>query len=183
VLEPDREEEVMAHQLVAHVVHGPEPVGLADAAHAVAAGLSESMVVRQHPATSAPRLAATWLDLLVVGVPARVAPFVGGPSADEVLQPWLRRLGEGPHSEYVATFETRPRRALLPRGWSARVARRRLYRHGYIRPAGHRTFTVDRTGGLAPGERERARAWGRALARDMAAREEGRFVARPGVAV
>jgi hypothetical protein len=166
----------MTHQLVAHVVHTAEPHGLAEAARAIAAGLGESMEVRQHSAQAAPRLPGMWLDLLVVGV--------AGPGSDADLQRWLHRLGEGPHSEYVATFETRRRHALLPSGWSARATRRALARHGYTRPAGSRTFTVERrTGELAPGEWERARAWGRALAWDMTARDEGRFAAPPGLAV
>ncbi|MGH3368950.1 MAG: hypothetical protein ACRDPR_03025 [Nocardioidaceae bacterium] len=71
----------------------------------------------------------------------------------------------GPHSEQVATFDTRVDKVRHLPGSAAKAAARALRRHGYrVSPAPESFFVADVSGPLLAGELERATEWGEALA-------------------
>lgn len=81
------------------------------------------------------------------------------------IREWIERARlPQDRSLLVATFGTKVRRPNLP-GSAARAAERALRRRGGVPLAPPRTFTVlGMADGLADGELEAARQWGRALA-------------------
>jgi hypothetical protein len=82
------------------------------------------------------------------------------------LRGWLTRMPRG-HAAAAAVFDTRM--AAPVAGGAAPGIARRLRRRGYRLVAAPRTFTVAGVGGpLVTGEADRARAWGRELARTPA---------------
>jgi len=97
------------------------------------------------------------------GNPAGAGPEASGPGVRE----WLDTLPRQPRGHKAAAFDTRYPFPLA--GGAARAIARGLRRHGYdvvARPAG---FVVDGAQGpLRAGERDRARAWGAGLARQLA---------------
>ncbi len=160
-----------------------------EVARAIAAGLSQRMHVVVHEVTHAPPQIDELLDLVVVGGPThafsmsrpstRSAAVEQGAThgvAERGLREWVEHLHRGPHSELVAAFDTRVDKVRHLPGSAARKAERIAGRLGYGH-AGHMSFYVaDTAGPLLPGELDRARAWGRQLGADMAARAEGRSV-------
>jgi hypothetical protein len=90
------------------------------------------------------------------------------------LREWLTHLHKGPHSELVATFDTRVGKVRHLPGSAAKKAAKLAHALGYA-SAGHASFYVsDTPGPLLPGELDRARDWGRSLGADMRARHDGR---------
>lgn len=83
----------------------------------------------------------------------------------ESLRSWLDRIPAG--GARAATFDTRYDKPAWLTGSAAKKIARRLTGRGY-RVVDRRSFFVEAAGGpLAGGERERAAAWGRALAADV----------------
>jgi hypothetical protein len=160
-------------------------------ADAVADGLSAEMNVVRHEVGDAPSAITDFVDLIVVGGPTHAFSLSRpGTRADAVrqgapgeraaigLREWLGHLRKGPHSELVATFDTRVDKMRRLPGSAARKAERLMRSLGYA-PVGHESFFVsDTRGPLLPGELERARAWGQELGSDMRARYEGRAPSR-----
>ena len=140
-----------------------------------------------HGVRDAPAAISTFIDLIVLGGPTHAfslsrantradAVRLGAPAdrATVGLREWLAGLHKGPHSEIVATFDTRVDRVRHLPGSAAKKAARLAHALGYS-PVAHESFYVaDVAGPLLPGELERARDWGRALAADMRARHDGR---------
>ena len=89
-------------------------------------------------------------------------------AADDVgLRQLLRALPEGGGSA-AAAFDTRLDRAAAITGSAARGIARRLRRRGYHVLAAESFLVEDSEGPLEEGELERARAWGAALAEQLA---------------
>lgn len=87
----------------------------------------------------------------------------GGTGTDRGIREWLIELTQGTDVA-VATFDTRIKKRGIP-GSAARGASRKLRRAGMRVLGGAHSFFVEGTAGpLLPGELDRARAWGRALA-------------------
>jgi flavodoxin len=155
-------------------------------ARAVAEGLSQEMEVDLHEVGDAPAAITDFIDLIVVGGPTHAfslsrpstraeAVRQGAPAerAAVGLREWLAGLRKGPHSELVATFDTRVDRMRHLPGSAAKKASRLAHTLGYS-PVGHESFYVaDSSGPLLPGELDRARDWGRSLAADLRARHDG----------
>jgi hypothetical protein len=90
------------------------------------------------------------------------------PGADDELglRTWLSNLPK--RDLKAAAFDTRMDRSPLLTGTAARGIARRLERHGCTLVADPESFFVtDGEGPLAPGEAERARAWGAKLATSL----------------
>jgi len=152
------------------------------AAEAVAAGVREA-APRAHVVvlrvTEANLIRASQADLLVVGGPThglglstpssrrkalRGAARPGGqaePGADGPgIREWLTQLPRGARAGQAAAFDTRCASGLP--GAAGAIARR-LRQRGFRVVLSPRPFIVDGPHGpLAPGEKERARAWGAA---------------------
>ncbi len=160
-------------------------------ARAIADGLSLEMEVAVHEVGEAPTAITEFIDLVVVGGPTHAfslsrpgtrveAVRQGAPEerATTGLREWLGHLRKGPHSELVATFDTRADRVRHLPGSAARKAEHVLRGRGYA-AIGHESFYVSDTAGpLVAGELDRAREWGRALGEDMRARHDGRAPSR-----
>ena len=148
-------------------------------AKAVADELGEHMSVQVCEVSLAPAAIEGLVDLIVVGAPTH-AFSLSRPStrADAVRQgasesvsdfgvrEWLDRLPSGRHSECVATFDTRADKVRALPGSAAKKVDRIARAHGYAAAIARESFYVsDVSGPLLPGEVDRARAWGRDLAR------------------
>ena len=158
-------------------------------ARALAGGLGETMDVELHEVSTSPAPVTGLVDLVVVGGPTH-AFSLSRPStradavdkgatrggADAGLREWIGQLRKGPHSEYVAAFDTRVRRVRRLPGSAARTAAKLLRKDGYTTVGTESFYVADISGPLLPGETDRAAAWGRALGKDMAARAHGRPV-------
>lgn len=150
-------------------------------ARAVADGLAEHAevhVVRAGPGVT-PR---DDVDLVVVGGPTHAFGLsrpstrasAGRQGADGAaagatgLREWLDTLPEPTgHRPAMAAFDTRIRKRGVP-GSAARSAARRLKHVGLPVVVPPMSFWVRSTGGpLLPGEEDRARTWGRELARTV----------------
>src|SRR4051794_29450005 len=145
---------------------------------AVADGLARSMHVDVREVSQAPASLPDDVDLLVAGGPthafsmsrpaSRAAAVEQGASAERSaigLREWLDDLGRTTVKAPVATFDTRVYKARRLPGSAARKALRVVRGQG-IRTLGSASFFVeDTTGPLLHGELERAREWGRGLAR------------------
>ena len=156
-------------------------------AEAVAEALSPELTVEVLDVAHAPAPIETLVDLVVVGGPTHAfslskpatranAVEQGAPEAatDTGLREWLHRLHKGPHSEVVACFDTRSEKVRHLPGSAAHKAASLLKHLGY-HPVSSQSFYVSGTAGpLLPGELDRARAWGRTLAADLAAAAVGR---------
>ncbi|MDD7939517.1 flavodoxin domain-containing protein [Actinomycetospora lutea] len=146
-------------------------------ARAIADGLATGVPVDVVEVGAAPSTPGDDVDLLVVGGPthafgmtrastrrdaatkAEGALVSRGPGVRE----WLAALPARPGLR-AAAFDTRVGHPRVP-GSAARAIRRRLRRGGAIAVDGPHSFYVEGTDGpLSPGELERARAWGTALA-------------------
>ncbi len=161
-------------------------------ARAVRDGLAEQLEVELRAVADAEAPVTGLVDLIVVGGPTH-AFSMSRPSTrsdalgkgathgqqDLGLREWLGRLRRGPHSELVAAFDTRVQKVRRLPGSAARKASKTARDLGYS-PAGTESFYVeDVPGPLLPGELDRARAWGRRLADEMAQRSHGRPVVEP----
>lgn len=97
------------------------------------------------------------------------APAAGGPGVRE----WLDALPRPPRGRMAAAFDTRLPFPLA--GGAARPIARELRRHGYDVAARPMGFVVDGAQGpLRAGERDRARAWGAGLVRQVLASRPAR---------
>ena len=152
-------------------------------ARAVADGIAEHMAVDVVTVTEAPAPLEELVDLVVVGGPTHAFSMTRhntredavrqGAHADPAtgIREWLDRLHTGPHSEAVATFDTRVAKVKHLPGSAAKAAAKVLRREGYSHAVtGPESFWVeDVPGPLLDGELDRAREWGRGLARSVAA--------------
>ena len=155
-------------------------------ARAVGDGLLQEMQVELFEVRDAPPVITDFVDLLVVGGPTHAfslsrsstradAVRQGAPAERAVtgLREWLEHLPKGPHSELVASFDTRVDKVRRLPGSAAKKAAKLAHGLGYAL-AGHESFYVSDTAGpLLPGEVDRARDWGRSLGSDMRARHDG----------
>jgi len=85
------------------------------------------------------------------------------------IREWIEHLHTGPHSEKVATFDTRIAKVRHMPGSAAKAAAKGMRKHGYSTLVKPESFYVDDVAGpLLDGELERARAWGEKLAVEVA---------------
>jgi hypothetical protein len=162
-------------------------------ARAVADELGECMSVQVCEVSRAPAAIEGLVDLVVVGAPTH-AFSLSRPStrADAVRQgadegvsefgvrEWLERLPSGPHSECVATFDTRADKMRHLPGSAAKKVDRMARADGYAAAIARESFYVsDVSGPLIPGEVDRARAWGRDLVRLVTDLSTGVAAVRP----
>jgi hypothetical protein len=146
-------------------------------AAAVADGLSEHLPAHVVGVSEAPLALSGPTRLLVVGGPTHafsmsrtttrhdaVTRGADAAGATEVgLREWLDDIARLPASVQVAAFDTKVRKPRLP-GSAAHAAARRLRKKGGRVSLPPETFYVlDYEGPLAPGELDRARAWGARL--------------------
>jgi len=158
-------------------------------ARAVADGIADEITDRGGAApaedvtvvdvTDAPDRLAADVDLLVVGAPThafsmsrastrRDALAQGADPGHEVrgIREWLATLEPAGARPRIATFDTRVTAVRRLPGSAAHAARRSVVRHHLGDLVGSTSFFVeDSHGPLADGELDRAREWGRALAR------------------
>ncbi|WP_265523064.1 flavodoxin/nitric oxide synthase [Oerskovia flava] len=145
-------------------------------ARSVADGIGEVLDVRCAPFSDGAPPGEGPADLLVVGGPthafgmsrpstrADAAARAGTEPPSTGLREWVESA-ELPDGQRVATFDTRATVVRRVPGSAARAAARALRHRGCTlvdRPTSF--FVTDVEGPLAPGEVERARAWGRSLA-------------------
>src|SRR3954447_2618129 len=158
-------------------------------ARAVAAGLAEGMEVELLEVSTAPARITDLVDLIVVGAPThafslsrrstRADALAKGATQGERdigIREWLTHLSGRPHSELMATFDTRVDRVRRLPGSAAHKAARLARHHGFELAGVESFYVSDIDGPLLPGELERATAWGRDLASQMSARAHGRPV-------
>jgi hypothetical protein len=147
-------------------------------ARAVAEGLALHMEVELVESGRAPAPLSSLVDLVVVGGPTHafsmtrqktredaVAQGATGPAEASGIREWFDHLKGGPHSERVATFDTRVAKVRHMPGSAAKSAAKGLRRHGYgvfLKPESF--WVEDVAGPLLHGELERARVWGERLA-------------------
>jgi hypothetical protein len=162
-----------------------------EVARAVAHGLADRLEVELREVSEAPYPVSEFLDLIVVGGPTHAFSMTKPATRTEAirqgaehgheevgLREWLAGLPRGPHSEMVATFDTRAEQVKHLPGSAARRASRLFDRLGY-ELIGRESFYVSGSSGpLEPGELGRAEAWGRHLAMEMALRSVGETPAR-----
>jgi len=162
-----------------------------EVARAVAAGLGDRMQVELRDVAGAPSPITDLLDLIVVGGPTHAFSMSKPATRAEAirqgaergreevgLREWLAGLTRGPHSETVATFDTRAEQVRHLPGSAAKKASRLVDRLGY-EVIGRESFYVSGSSGpLESGELARAEAWGRHLAMEMALRSVGETPAR-----
>lgn len=142
-------------------------------AHAVAEGLGERLRTETFEVGSAPHAHELDVEILVVGGPTHAlgmsrpgtredAATRGGQAVAVGIREWL--AGSAPLRLRVATFDTHVRRPNLPGAASKKAAKvlRRL--GGELMAAPESFWVAAAEGPLLPGELERARAWGAALA-------------------
>lgn len=155
-------------------------------AEAVAEGLRESgeVTVATPDRIDAAELAAA--DVVIVGAPTHMhglpttlsrkmaakaseedgAPLDPSATAEPGIRSWLsEQAGDG---RAAAAFDTRADKSPALTGSAARGIGKRLHRRGFELAAEPESFFVDDAEGpLAEGELERARDWGRTLARNI----------------
>jgi hypothetical protein len=152
-------------------------------AEAIAEGMGGSPVRSVQEAGPSP----DQRDLVVVGGPTHVhglatslsrrmaaeaakedghAAVEPGATADSGLRTWLHELASCDGIR-AAAFDTRIDRSPALTGSAARGIARRLRHRGYDVIANQSFFVQDAEGPLEDGELERARAWGRELARQL----------------
>jgi len=156
-------------------------------AQAITRGLSAHFDVELVDVAKAPPTITDSFDLIVAGGPThafsmtrqstREDAFRKGAShgsAEMGLREWLEHLRKGPHSEFVATFDTRVQKVRHLPGSAAKGAAKVAHKLGYEAVARAESFYVQDVGGpLLEGELDRARVWGEQLAADVAARTFG----------
>lgn len=146
-------------------------------ARAVADGLKGQMDVELVRAAEAPAPVLELVDLIVVGGPThafsmtrsstREGAVQQGAHADAAaggIREWIDRLHAGPHSELVATFDTRVAKVKHMPGSAAKAAARAVRKRGYNGLGRPESFFVeDVAGPLLDGEVARAQEWGHQL--------------------
>lgn len=159
-----------------------------EVANAIGEGLSgilHTEVVSVHDASPA-RLGA--VDLLVVGGPTHVhgmsrsttrqsaSEAIAKPDNSLSLDPdaagdgvreWLESIGESTGA--AAAFDTRVDISPILSGRASKGIGKHLQHHGYRLVADPESFLVTKQTHLLPDERERARAWGEQLGRQIVA--------------
>lgn len=147
-------------------------------ADAVAEGLRGHMTVEVVSPAEAHAPLLDLVDLLVVGGPTHAFSMTrantredavrqGAPASAAAtgIREWIDRLHAGPHSELVATFDTRVGKVRHLPGSAAKSAAKALRRLGYRPVVPPESFYVgDVAGPLFDGELDRARSWGERLA-------------------
>lgn len=155
-------------------------------AEAVAGGLRRHMEVQLVPVGRAPAPLHELVELIVVGGPTHafsmtrestredaVRQGAAAPDVSTGIREWIDRLHPGPHSEGLATFDTRVAKVRHLPGSAAKAAAKHLRRLGYRTVEKPESFLVrDTTGPLLPGELERARSWGESLALKVGAQAQ-----------
>jgi hypothetical protein len=147
-------------------------------ARAVAEGLRDHVDVMVCEVGAAPDTLPD-VELLVVGGPTHAFSMSRASTREDAarsaarpvisgrrgLREWIEGLAAPGTAVALAAFDTKVARPRLP-GSAARAAARRLRQLGFRPVCPAETFHVqDREGPLAPGELERARAWGQSVAR------------------
>lgn len=146
-------------------------------AEAVADGVRKRMPVDLVSPAEAPAPLLDLVDLLVVGGPTHAFSMTrvntredavrqGAPAVatEPGIRDWIDRLHAGPHSETVATFDTRVATVRHLPGSAAKAAAKAMRGRGY-RTVARESFYVEDVGGpLLEGEVTRAREWGERLA-------------------
>jgi hypothetical protein len=147
-------------------------------AEAVAAGLRRHLEVQLLPVGRAAAPLVEAVDLVVVGGPTHafsmtregtredaVRQGAVAPDVSTGIREWIDRLGTGPRTQELATFDTRVAKVRHLPGSAAKAAARHLHKRGYRPVVKPESFLVqDTSGPLLPGEVERARQWGEQLA-------------------
>src|SRR5512141_1249355 len=124
-------------------------------AQAVAHELGQQMTVEVHDVSDAPTRINDLVDLIVIGGPTHAFSLsrpntrsdavlrgaVAG-SADYGLREWLEQLPTGPHSESIATFDTRVDKVRHLPGSAAKKADRIARAHGYPGALARESFYV-----------------------------------------
>ena len=146
-------------------------------AGAIAEGIAEYADVQIADAATARTDLPDTIDLLVVGGPThafgmtrvgtrQAAVERGGDAAAGHaggIREWIGHLRADTARTRVAAFDTRVKKRGVP-GSAARSAARTMRRRGLQAVTDpHSFFVKDLRGPLAPGERDRAKAWGREL--------------------
>lgn len=147
-------------------------------ARAVADGLRSHLDVDVVEVSEASMPLEEAVDLVVVGGPThafsmtrqntredarRQGATAGSPELG--IREWIDHLKDGPHSERVATFDTRVTKVRHLPGSAAKSAAKSMRKHGYAATGKPQSFYVEDTPGpLVEGELERAKAWGEELA-------------------
>lgn len=156
-------------------------------ARAVAAGLADRLQVDVVDVASAPAPLTELVELVVVGGPTHAFSMTRPSTREDAVRQgaegvpergvreWLAALHAGPHSERVATFDTRVAKVRHLPGSAAKAAAKGLHRLGYGSVARPESFLVeDVAGPLLPGELDRARRWGERLGAEVCARTGAR---------
>jgi hypothetical protein len=147
-------------------------------ARAVADGLSGRMEVELMEVGQAPSPVRELVDLVVVGGPTHAFSMTRQNTREDAIRQgadrsaeaggireWIDRLSSGPHSEKVATFDTRVAKVRHMPGSAAKSAAKGMRKHGYSTFVKPESFWVeDVAGPLLDGELDRARVWGETLA-------------------
>lgn len=153
-------------------------------ARAVTSGLSEHLEVELAEVTNAPAEITESFELIVVGGPTHAFSMTRPSTREDAfkqgaaqgstalgLREWLEHLRKGPHSELVATFDTRVAKVRHLPGSAAKGAAKVAHKLGYAAAAQAESFYVeDVSGPLLAGELDRARAWGKGLGAQTVAR-------------
>lgn len=145
------------------------------------------MAVELVEVTAAPPAIHELLDLIVVGGPTHAFSMTRPQTREDAvkqgatvgseavgIREWLTALPAGPHSELVATFDTRVAKARRLPGSAAKGAARIVHRLGYA-PAAHAQsfYVLDVDGPLLEGELDRAREFGERLGSEAGVRVTG----------
>lgn len=153
-------------------------------ARAITTGLSRHLDVELVEVTRAPTEIPSPLDLIVVGGPTHAFSMTRPNTREDALRQgathgsattgireWLAQLQAGPHSELVATFDTRVGKVRRLPGSAAKGAARAAHKRGYLAAGKAESFYVaDVNGPLLEGELDRAQQWGDRLGADVKAR-------------
>lgn len=149
-------------------------------ARAVTTGLSKHLDVEILEVTQAPETITDLLDLIVVGGPTHAFSMTRPATREDAfkqgatqgsrevgIREWLAHLHAGPHSELVATFDTRVEKVRHLPGSAAKGAAKAARGLGYSSAAKSESFFVEGVEGpLLDGELDRAQAWGERLGLD-----------------
>lgn len=148
----------------------------------IAEGIAETMPAVVHEISEAPTEIPADVSLLVVGGPTHAFSMTRRATREDALKrgatasvkrgvrEWLDRLSCADPHLAAASFDTRVHQPFVP-GSAARAITRRLLKEGATVIAAPISFHVaDVQGPLLDGEEERAIAFGRQLASDLARR-------------
>lgn len=157
-------------------------------ARAITTGLSRHMEVELREVADAPAAITEFLDLVVVGGPTHAFSMSRPNTREDAIRQgathghrelgireWLEHLHAGPHSETVATFDTKVDRVKHLPGSAAKGAARAARKRGYAPAMTQSFYVADVEGPLREGELDRAEAWGEQLAAEVESRARGRM--------